>query len=73
MCGDIPPLPNTPSWRGAQFKKVQGQPYTFYNHYLIQVCANSATVLHQIFHIPTGNGSLFSGDKGKGKVVPVLN
>jgi len=28
MCGPIPPLPNTPSWHGAQFKKItQGQLY----------------------------------------------
>jgi len=25
MRGAIPPLPNTPSWRGAQLKKAQGQ------------------------------------------------
>jgi hypothetical protein len=25
MHGAIPPLPNTPSWRGDQFKKTQGQ------------------------------------------------
>jgi hypothetical protein len=24
MRGSIPPLPNTPSWRGAQFKKSTG-------------------------------------------------
>jgi hypothetical protein len=24
MCGAIPPLPNTPSWCGAQFKKSTG-------------------------------------------------
>jgi hypothetical protein len=24
MCGAIPPLPNTSSWRGAQFKKSKG-------------------------------------------------
>jgi len=29
MSGDIPPPPNTPSWRGAQLRKAQGQP-TFY-------------------------------------------
>jgi hypothetical protein len=27
MPGAIPPLPNTPLWRGAQFKKAQGQLY----------------------------------------------
>jgi hypothetical protein len=27
MSGAIPPLPNTPSWRGAQLKKAQGQLY----------------------------------------------
>jgi heme/copper-type cytochrome/quinol oxidase subunit 2 len=27
MRGAIPPLPNTPSWRGAQLKKPQGQLY----------------------------------------------
>jgi hypothetical protein len=25
MRGSIPPLPNTPSWRGAQLKKAEGQ------------------------------------------------
>jgi hypothetical protein len=25
MSGAIPPLPHTPSWRGAQLKKAQGQ------------------------------------------------
>jgi hypothetical protein len=30
MCGFIPPLPNTPSWRGAQLKKrAQGQLYLY--------------------------------------------
>jgi hypothetical protein len=27
MCGAMPPLPNTPSWLGAQFKKAQGLLY----------------------------------------------
>jgi hypothetical protein len=29
MSGPMPPLPNTPSWRGAQLKRKesQGQPY----------------------------------------------
>jgi hypothetical protein len=27
MSGAIPPLPNTPSWRGDQLKKSQGQLY----------------------------------------------
>jgi hypothetical protein len=33
MRGAIPPLPNTPSWRGAQLKIAQGQlhlTFTFY-------------------------------------------
>jgi hypothetical protein len=29
MCGTIPPLPNTPPWRGAGKKKVQGQLYLY--------------------------------------------
>jgi hypothetical protein len=29
MRGAIPPLPNTLSWRGAQFKKAQGQLYIY--------------------------------------------
>jgi hypothetical protein len=29
MRGAIPPLPNMPSWRGAQFKKTQGQLYLY--------------------------------------------
>jgi len=29
MRGAIPPLPNTPSWRGAEFKKAQGQLYLY--------------------------------------------
>jgi hypothetical protein len=33
MRGEIPPLPNTPSWRGAQLKKSTGTalplPFTF--------------------------------------------
>jgi len=30
MSGAIPPVPNTPSWRGAQLKKeAQGQLYIF--------------------------------------------
>jgi hypothetical protein len=28
MCGPIPPLPNTPSWRGAQLK-AQGHLYLY--------------------------------------------
>jgi len=27
MSGAIPPLPDTPSWRGAQLKKSQGKLY----------------------------------------------
>jgi len=27
MRGSVSPLPNTPSWRGAQSKKAQGQLY----------------------------------------------
>jgi hypothetical protein len=30
MCGAIPPLPNTPSRRGAQLKKAQGQLYLYF-------------------------------------------
>jgi hypothetical protein len=30
MSGAIPPLPNTPSWRGAQLKKAQRQLYSLY-------------------------------------------
>jgi hypothetical protein len=30
MNGAIPPLPNIPSWRGAQFKKAQGQLYLYF-------------------------------------------
>jgi hypothetical protein len=29
MSGAIYPLPNTPSWRGAQLKKAQGQLYLY--------------------------------------------
>jgi len=29
MREDIPPLPNTPSWRGAQLKKARGQLYLY--------------------------------------------
>jgi len=29
MSGSVPPLPSTPSWRGAQFKKAQGQLYLY--------------------------------------------
>jgi hypothetical protein len=29
MCVATPPLPNTPSWRGAQLKKAQGQFYLY--------------------------------------------
>jgi hypothetical protein len=29
MRGAIPPLPNAPSWRGAQIRKAQGQLYSF--------------------------------------------
>jgi len=27
MCGVVPPLPNTPSWSGAQLGGAQGQLY----------------------------------------------
>jgi len=27
MCGAVPPLPNAPSWRGAQLGGAQGQLY----------------------------------------------
>jgi len=33
MCGTIPPLPNTPSWRDAQLKKAQEQRYLYLYHY----------------------------------------
>jgi hypothetical protein len=29
MNGAIPPLPNTPLWRGAQLKEAQGQLYLY--------------------------------------------
>jgi hypothetical protein len=29
MSGAIPPLPNTPSWRGVQLKKAQGQLHVY--------------------------------------------
>jgi hypothetical protein len=29
MRGDVPLLPNTPSWRGAQLRKTQGQVYLY--------------------------------------------
>jgi hypothetical protein len=29
MRGSVPPLPSTPSWRGAQFKKTQAQFYFY--------------------------------------------
>jgi len=29
MCVAIPPLPNMPSWHGAQLKKAQGYNFTF--------------------------------------------
>jgi hypothetical protein len=33
MSEAIPSLPNTPSWRGAQLKKAQGQLYLYlYTH-----------------------------------------
>jgi hypothetical protein len=34
MNGVIPPLPNTPSWRGAQLKEAQGQLYLYLLQYL---------------------------------------
>jgi hypothetical protein len=34
MCGAVSPLPNTISWRGAQFrKKAQGQIYLYLNKF----------------------------------------
>jgi hypothetical protein len=35
MSGTITPLPNTPSWRGAQLKKAQGQLYL--HQYLLYI------------------------------------
>jgi len=35
MRGTIPPFPNTPSWRGAQFKKPQGRIYLYFTHIYI--------------------------------------
>jgi hypothetical protein len=35
MLEATPPLPNTPSWRGAQFKKAWGQLYLLYTHHPI--------------------------------------
>jgi hypothetical protein len=29
MSGALPPLPNTPSWRGAQLKEAQEQLYVY--------------------------------------------
>jgi len=31
--GAISPLPNTPSWRGAQLRKSQGQLYLYHHHH----------------------------------------
>jgi hypothetical protein len=41
MRGAIPPLPNTPSWRGAQLKKAQGQLYRLTVKLLkaVRICA----------------------------------
>jgi hypothetical protein len=33
MRGAIPPLPNTPSWRGAKLRKAQKQHYRY--HYIL--------------------------------------
>jgi len=34
MRGAIPPLANTLSWRGAQFKKAQGRVYLYLYFYI---------------------------------------
>jgi hypothetical protein len=46
MCGSVPPLPNTPLWRGAQLK-AQGQ---FYIHlYVISACVVYTSEVKHIF------------------------
>jgi hypothetical protein len=51
----IPPLPNTPSWRGAQLKNVQGQPYLkiIFRHHTLSMSSLQRTVCN-ISHIPSG-------------------
>jgi hypothetical protein len=48
MSGAIPSLPNTPSWRGAQIKKAQGQLYL----YVLPLSTQSGNFWRQppIFH-----------------------
>jgi len=62
MRGAIPPLPNTPSWRGAQLKKARGQLYLYLlpflvngkgipvpKHYPIKVHVGMKIELHEFF------------------------
>jgi len=39
MLEATPPLPNTPSWRGAQFKKAWWQLYLYF-HWFITYCSH---------------------------------
>jgi hypothetical protein len=41
MSGAIPPLPNTPSWRGAQLKHRDNFTLLWFTHYLLHCCDSS--------------------------------
>jgi hypothetical protein len=47
MSGAVPPLPNTLSWRGAQFKKAQEQLYL--HLYLPHDCIRLIAIVAQVF------------------------
>jgi hypothetical protein len=58
MSGATSPLPNTPSWRGAQLKKAQGQIYFYFYRFQNVSWAHTASYLK--------GTDFFPGDKAAG-------
>jgi hypothetical protein len=64
MSGSIPPLPNTPSWRGAQLRKSTGTtlPFTFMEHELTTgpQTESDASSPHLPTHLCVSHSSIIS-------------
>jgi len=59
MRGAIPPLPNTPSWRGAQLKKSTGTTLLLTEHYE-KLKYTHQSFRHIVEHSPTLGKSLIN-------------
>jgi hypothetical protein len=56
MSGAIPPLPNTPSWRGARLKEAQGQLYL----HLLPFALHEVQI--KLYQISKKNGLIFKNN-----------